>query len=382
MKRDFESAVEQEDKDLTDIIDSLQSRSKQEIAREYAAIPTGDHALMVRAGVVKAGWMQLRKKKASECAMHGIQPTNVVKNRYSNICPFDQFRVGLGDGQDYLNASFATVNEETFIISQAPLHPDYHGPDTCGDFWQAVWERDVSTIVCLAKVQSGFSGSSCYFPTSVDKHCLFHSSFTPTNASKERYGYHISLASQQALTSDVTKRVFSLERVGSPSASASSTTSQASISAIDSVAAFTETAAESKTRDIVQYHFEGWPNYGVPESTESVRAIIKDWETSYKMSPLSPGIPTPKDCKSRWTHTWVHCSGGVGRSGVFLTAVATLRALVKNPPRQATDVSPISATLALRRQRHPWCVEGPEQYAFCYRIIVDALSDKFPQVKK
>ena len=38
------------------------------------------------------------------------------------------------------------------IGSQGPLHPDYHGPDTCGDFWHAVTANGVGTIVALAKV--------------------------------------------------------------------------------------------------------------------------------------------------------------------------------------------------------------------------------------
>ncbi len=39
------------------------------------------------------------------------------------------------------------------IGAQGPLHPDYHGPDTCGDFWHAVVANGVGTIVALAKVR-------------------------------------------------------------------------------------------------------------------------------------------------------------------------------------------------------------------------------------
>jgi len=324
------------------LVDSLAARPKEELAKEYAAIPTSDHVNMIMAGVVRAG----------------TRSENVAKNRYSNICPIDQYRVGLGAQNGYLNASFATLNDQTFIISQAPLHPDYHGPDTCGDFWQAVWERDVRTIVCLATVQPGFSGSSCYFPISPDA----PRTFAPSDKSAP---FRISLFSQQALTEDVTKRVFALE--------------QTSLSSVRAASTDVAGSEEGKSRKVVQYHFDGWKNYGVPESTLSVRTIIKDLEAAAVTSPLISGIPTPTSSPSVWTHTWVHCSGGVGRSGVFLSALATLRTLAKTPPRRPADVSPVPSTLALRKQRHPWCVEGQDQFAFCYAVILDALREKFPK---
>ncbi len=29
---------------------------------------------------------------------------------------------------------------------------------------------------------------------------------------------------------------------------------------------------------------------------------------------------------------------------------------------------------SMRRQRHPWMVEGPEQYAFVYSVVLDELA--------
>ena len=70
-------------------------------------------------------------------------------------------------GSDYINASKITLPHLRAIASQGPTHPRWHGPDTTGDFWSAVWEQGVETIVALAKIQPGFSGSSRYWPEKV-----------------------------------------------------------------------------------------------------------------------------------------------------------------------------------------------------------------------
>lgn len=69
----------------------------------------------------------------------------------------------------YINATRIRLGcgDEEYIVTPAPMHPDYHGPDTTSDFWQLVWQENVQVIVNLARVQPGFSGSSQYWPTKV-----------------------------------------------------------------------------------------------------------------------------------------------------------------------------------------------------------------------
>ena len=66
-------------------------------------------------------------------------PANVNKSRYCNIMPYDSNRVVLrthaATSTDFINASyvrFEGLPGETIIATQGPLHPDWHGPDTCG----------------------------------------------------------------------------------------------------------------------------------------------------------------------------------------------------------------------------------------------------------
>merc|ERR1711969_116276 len=104
----------------------------------------------------------------------GVLPQNIDKNRYSNICPADAQRVVLrrrsepdDETTDYINASHVKAPSVSAIASQGPTHPSWHGPDTTGDFWAAVWEQAVEVIVGLAKVQRGSSGSARYWPEAV-----------------------------------------------------------------------------------------------------------------------------------------------------------------------------------------------------------------------
>jgi protein tyrosine phosphatase len=75
------------------------------------------------------------------------------KNRYNNICPFDRTRVVLAGSDDYINASHITLGGDTYIAAQAPMHSQWHGPDTRAAFWRCVWENDIHTIAMLAKVR-------------------------------------------------------------------------------------------------------------------------------------------------------------------------------------------------------------------------------------
>uniref|UniRef100_A0A914P0B4 protein-tyrosine-phosphatase n=1 Tax=Meloidogyne incognita TaxID=6306 RepID=A0A914P0B4_MELIC len=74
------------------------------------------------------------------------------KNRYRNVLPYDQNRIKLqsasSEHEAYINASplelpFAKRN---YILTQGPL------PNTTGDFWQMIYEQNVSICIMLSKV--------------------------------------------------------------------------------------------------------------------------------------------------------------------------------------------------------------------------------------
>jgi len=73
----------------------------------------------------------------------------------------------------------------------------------------------------------------------------------------------------------------------------------------------------------------------------------------------------------------VHCSGGIGRSGTFLSAYhsySLLRKLAsKGEPTLSTTPTALSMfdlVWQMRVQRHPWMVEGRKQLTTAYDIII------------
>lgn len=322
-----------------------QGSTKSRLSAHYRSLPTGDHEDMIASGQVTAGILQ----------------ENVEKNRYSNICPFDTRRVVLrrpcGDGAagatDYINASHIELPGVRAIASQGPTHPQWHGPDTTGDFWAAVWEQGCEVIVALAKVQPGFSGSARYWPESPGQVVVATGlpSLTVRLLSKEKGAHFTTRRLQLELSS--------------------------------------EKDSGTATRKVTHFHYDRWPNYGVPEVPDDVSALLRAVEglESKKVVREEETGPTAVELAARPPPpVWVHCSGGVGRSGVFLAAFSVYRSLFPlastNPsaaptPAMTLDGEELSKMVAetvvsLRRQRHPWMVEGNAQYIFAHAVLLQA----------
>ena len=75
---------------------------------------------------------------------------NLSKNRYRDISPYDQTRVLLRNlpTGDYINANYINMEipgsgmVNRYIAAQGPL------PNTCADFWEMVWQQQITLVVC------------------------------------------------------------------------------------------------------------------------------------------------------------------------------------------------------------------------------------------
>ncbi|XP_046552770.1 receptor-type tyrosine-protein phosphatase mu-like isoform X6 [Haliotis rubra] len=78
----------------------------------------------------------------------GKQPENKKKNRFLALYAYDESRVVLADGEDYINANYIYGYDDTqkYIATQGPK------PDTVTDFWRMVWQEDVTQIVMLTRL--------------------------------------------------------------------------------------------------------------------------------------------------------------------------------------------------------------------------------------
>ena len=126
------------------------------------------------------------------------------------------------------------------------------------------------------------------------------------------------------------------------------------------------TGLSGEVRKVKHIQFTDWPNYGVvdnlPELAEFIKKVHGEW--------MEAGGPLV-----------VHCSGGVGRSGTFTTILTIYNLLTRAV--QTGDLSSLEnylgkqeemvlteLVLHLRRVRHPWMVEGEEQYLLAYQAVL------------
>jgi len=304
----------------------------------------------------------------------GTAPENMPLNRYTNIIPYDQTLVSLSN-EKFINANHINLGTTNpTIIAQCPMHPEYHGPNTTSEFWRMIYEQRVSTIVNLARVETGFGGASMYWPSNkgdkyfVEGHevecvdvCVVHEQEEQEEVdSAEEEKEENSGSRAESATSGLTRRLLRL----------------------------THTAAKSSASpiDVVHYHFRAWPNYNVASSSSSTVSLLQHVLSDRrreKEEEEEEGVPERRP-------TLVHCSGGVGRSGTFvaaLTAYEQIREERKMDGEGGKDAkvevevegSSIASKLlkivqAMRQQRHPWMVEGEAQFLFAARLVEELLA--------
>jgi len=142
-----------------------------------------------------------------------------------------------------------------------------------------------------------------------------------------------------------------------------------------------------------------WPNYGVPKTTGNeegsdkersdnlalrARSLIDDHSkgcsllslfqhtinialvASLLVGPVIELLKLVKSLEKEGETIAIHCSGGVGRSGTFLTCYAKIFGEGRNNGENLIDI-----VEQIREQRHPMAVEGFAQYKFANEVVRD-----------
>ena len=114
-------------------------------------------------------------------------------------------------------------------------------------------------------------------------------------------------------------------------------------------------ARDGQSRTLRQFQFVDWPEQGVPRAADSVLELVGQVHKT----------------REQFGHTdrpvCVHCSAGVGRTGVFITLSIVLERL-----RYESRVDVFGTVKQLRAQR-PAMVQTEDQYQFCYRAALEYL---------
>ncbi|XP_075528367.1 tyrosine-protein phosphatase Lar isoform X4 [Dermacentor variabilis] len=239
-------------------------------------------------------------------------PVNKFKNRLMNILPYESTRVCLQpirgvDGSDYINASFIDGYRyrNAYIATQGPM------AETADDFWRMVWEHNSNIIVMLTKLKEmGREKCHQYWPSE-------HS---------QRYLYYVVDPITEYNMPQYILREFKVTD-----------------------------AKDGQSRTIRQFHFTDWPEQGVPKTSEGYLEFLgqvhKTKEQFGQEGPIT-----------------VHCSAGVGRTGVFITLSIVLERL------QSEGVLDIFQTVRTLRTQRPGMVQSEDQYQFCYRAALEYMS--------
>jgi len=248
------------------------------------------------------------------------------KNRYPNILPKEQTRIRLSvipgvEGSDYINANLLT---DSYIACQAPL------PATFGDFWRMVWEQDTAVIVMLTKLsENGYVKADKYWPDEIGETLTF-----PLIA--------VTLVSvYRSEDVDIIIRVLTLR---------------------DSM---------GSERTVVQLQYLGWPDFGVPDSSDGILQLI-EITNLYKEFGVGNNLNGP---------IVVHCSAGCGRSGSFI-AIHQLLEQYNSGCKISLKPTIFNAVSLMRTQRDGM-VQTKEQYNFVYKVLRDYLElQSKPSIKE
>ena len=264
-------------------------------------------------------YKRLSSIRAPQSKFHSANlPSNKFKNRLCNILPYESTRVVLqtlnsldnssssSSGTDYINASFIDgyKYKRAYIATQAPL------VETIDDFWRMLWEHNSTIVVMLTKLREmGREKCAQYWP----------------NERSIRYQYFVVDPIAEYNMSQYILREFKVTD-----------------------------ARDGQSRTIRQFQFVDWPEQGVPKSGESIIELIgqvhKTKEQFGQTGPIT-----------------VHCSAGVGRTGVFITLSIVLERM-----RFEGLVDVFNTVKILRTQRSAM-VQTEDQYQFCYRAALEYL---------
>ncbi|XP_035502114.1 tyrosine-protein phosphatase non-receptor type 1-like [Scophthalmus maximus] len=237
-------------------------------------------------------------------------PENKTRNRYRDVSPFDHSRICLQLGaNNYINASLITVEEaqRNYILTQGPL------PNTCGHFWEMVWEQRSRGVVMLNRVvEKGSVKCAQYWPQREERDAIFDDT-----------GFKLTLVSED-VKSYYTVRQLELVNLST-----------------------------QETREILHFHYTTWPDFGVPESPASfLNFLFKVRESGCLSSDQGPVV--------------VHCSAGIGRSGTFCLVDTCL--LLMSIRKDSSSVRIRDVLLEMRRYRMG-LIQTADQLRFSYVAV-------------
>ncbi|CAF3641045.1 unnamed protein product [Adineta steineri] len=237
--------------------------------------------------------------------------TNYYYNRYKDVLPYDQTRVILKNNieNDYINANYinmpiiSTDIVNRYIATQGPL------PTTCEAFWQMIWEQECTLIIMLTTLfESGRIKCHQYWPN-----------VSETND----YGLFTIRCTRERKENELMYREFIFLN-----------------------------KEINEERIIYQIQNEIWPDHGVPNDYVSFVDFVLEIRELRKANKHLPIL--------------VHCSAGIGRTGVLILMETALCLMENNQ-----SVFPLNIVRLMREQRLGM-IQTASQYQFACEAVLYA----------
>lgn len=259
-----------------------------------------------------ADFRTLAKDKPNSSKLVAKLPENRLKNRYTDVLPYDDTRVRLMGVADYINADHVRKSvgghDYWYLCSQGPLDA------TLNDFWRMVWEQNVRIIVMVTNLyEAGKVKCAMYWPsTEGDQGAVNFGNLRVTLMQVQQYNEYDCRAFQ------------------------------------------IRDRQTGEKRAVWQLHYTNWPDHGVPTDPAHFLDFYDRLQVTRRHVPWV--MPSP---------VVVHCSAGIGRTGV-LVMVDLLLALLDTG---VVGINPATILAELREQRSGM-IQTPDQYLFVHQVAL------------
>ncbi|XP_009866617.1 PREDICTED: tyrosine-protein phosphatase non-receptor type 14, partial [Apaloderma vittatum] len=297
---------------------------------EVAKVPMDERCKILKKkleeGMVFTEYEQIPKKKADGIFTTAALPENTERNRIREVVPYEENRVELVPTKEnntgYINASHIKVavggEEWHYIATQGPL------PHTCHDFWQMVWEQGVNVIAMVtAEEEGGRSKSHRYWPKLGSKHSsATYGKFKVTTKFRTDSGCY-------ATTGLKVKHLLS-----------------------------------GQERTVWHLQYTDWPDHGCPEEVQGFLSYLEEIQSVRRHT--NSVLDSSNNCNPPIV---VHCSAGVGRTGVVILTELMIGCLEHN---EKVDVPVMLRHL---REQRMFMIQTIAQYQFVYQVLIQFLQN-------
>ncbi|XP_055715652.1 tyrosine-protein phosphatase corkscrew isoform X1 [Phlebotomus papatasi] len=196
---------------------------------------------------------------------------------------------------------------KTYIATQGCM------PNTIIDFWNMIWQENTRVIVMTTKEYERRKNKCA--------------KYWPNQGDTQEWGHAKVTCITESSTNDYTLREFLFSWRG------------------------------KEERRIFQYHFQVWPDHGVPSDPGCVLNFLQDVNQRQEQILLEGANPGP---------ICVHCSAGIGRTGTFIVIDMILDQIIREGVETEID---IQRTIQMVRSQRSGMVQTEAQYKFVYYAV-------------